>query len=394
MFTFVKYFVWTLLYSVFLFLFYSQAYRPQNKYPSDLPAHINFINHLNDIAHPLWHYCVIFISDILHISLQHAAIAFTSLLVLSIFIIINKILEFTLKNELQTITSSTKQYILLILSFALLTASAIYFPFFSTYIYLGQSACGIWHNVTLLMVKPFAFLSMFFSVLYIQTKNTKFFILGLLLTVLSIFSKPNFILMFLPALYIFILYYLYQEKNIPFKEFFKINTIFNQNKHIFIYLFIITLVSFSILISQFLAIFGGNNPIESKIIVDFLGVWSVYTPNVGVSLFLIILFPLLTLIFIRHTKSDFYVLSLIMFIISVIIYSVFAESGHRYHDGNFSWSMHIAYHIFFLFSTVEFLKGYNHLSTWKKYLLSITFSLHIISGLFYFGRILSGFHYV
>ena len=394
MFTVVKYFVWTLIYSVFLFLFYNQAYRADGKYPSDLPGHINFISHLEDIAHPLWHYCVIFTSDLFHISLQYAAIGFSSLLVLIIFVIINKILNFTLDNELNMLSKTTKTYVLLFVSFTLLTASAIYVPFFNKGIYLGQSACGVWHNVTLLMVKPFAFLSMFFSILYIQNKDIKLFILGILLTIMSIFAKPNFIIMFLPSLYLFVLYYIYKQEQKLVKNLLQIKKMFNTYRHIFIYLFVITFFSLSILISQFLAIFGGNNPIESKIIIDFLGVWSVYTPNVGISLLLIILFPLLTLIFVRHEKSDFYILSLIMFIISIVIYSVFAESGHRYYDGNFSWSMHISYHLFFVFSVIEFLKNYQLLNHWTKYLLSITLSLHILSGLLYLGKLLIGLHYV
>lgn len=388
MFIFVKSFVWTLIYSVFFFLFYNQVYRPLGKYPSDLNQHIGFIDHINLIAHPLWHYIVRIIADLFQISFQHAAILFTPLLVVSIFIIINKILEFTLKNESRTTT--TKQYTLLFFSLALLISSAIYLPFFNKYIYLGQSACGVWHNVTLLMVKPLAFLSMFFTVLYIQTKEIKYFTLGILLTTTSIFAKPNFIIMFLPSLYLFILYYIYKQKDTPLKKSYNIKTIFDTYRYVFIYLFIITLISIGILISQFLTAFGENNPGNSKVIFDFLGVWSLYTPNIIVSILLTFMFPFFVFIFINHKKSDMYVLSIIMLVVSMVIYSCFAESGSRYDHGNFAWTVHIAYHIFFVFSIVEFLKGYDTFSYWKKYLLSITLSLHIISGLFYLGKILNG----
>ena len=391
MFIFVKSFVWTFIYSISFFLFYNQVY---NRYPGDMPAHIEFINNLDLIAHPLWHLSVQFISELFSIPIRHSIILFTSSLVLSTFIIITAILDFILKDELHFMRKAHKQYLLLFASLILLIVSAIYFPFFNQSIYLGQSACGIWHNVTLLMVKPFAFLSMFFTILYIHTKNTKFFILGFIFTITSIFAKPSFIIVFLPSLYLFILYYLYKEENRSLKELLHIKKIFNNHKHIFIYLFIITLVSIGILISQFLTIFGETNPVNSKIIFDFLGVWSSYTPNVVTSLLLTVMFPLLTLIFIRPTKNDFYILSVIMFIISILIYSLFAESGHRYYDGNFAWTMHITYHILFVFSVIEFLKGYQALNDWKKYLLSITLSLHILSGLFYLGKILSGMTYV
>jgi len=392
MFILVRSFLWLLIYTVFFFLFQHQTYRPLREYPSDLPGHISFISHINDIAHPLWHYIVKFISSIFHISLQLSAISFTALLVVILFIIINNILEFSLENQLNSLSSTTKRYLILFITFSLLISSAIYMPFFNKNLYLGQSACGIWHNVTLLMVKPFAFLSIFFTIRFIQAANIKFFIVALLSTIISIFAKPSFIIIYLPALYVFVFYFIYQSKRTILQNLLQIKNVLY--KHIFYYLILVTFFSILILIIQFLIIYGGGNPVESKIIFDFLGVWSLYTPNIIISLVLIIAFPILVLILMPHKKSDFYIFSLIMFIISLIIYSLFAESGLRYSDGNFAWSMHIAYHILFLFSTIEFIKGYDLLVSWEKHLLSIVLSLHILSGLYYFVQILNGQHYI
>jgi len=138
----------------------------------------------------------------------------------------------------------------------------------------------------------------------------------------------------------------------------------------------------------------------SRIILDFLGVWHIYTKSILLSLVLAIAFPL-TIVYFRWRqviKNDYLLLSWLILIMGIIQFALFAEAGPRYTDANFEWGYNIALATVFLFSVVEFflwrreVKISNCISNGlqvAKYLLF----LHTISGIVYFLRILAGKSY-
>jgi len=78
----------------------------------------------------------------------------------------------------------------------------------------------------------------------------------------------------------------------------------------------------------------------------------------------------------------------------ILIAATIAESGKRYHHGNFTWSYVLAQQLIFVFSMIEFMKWHKKAvgSFWYN-LTAAVLSLHIVSGMIYTVRIWSGGFY-
>ncbi len=349
---------------------------------SDLGAHIQFMKqHFEQgrrLDHPFFHYVTYYISQLFSFNLVATAIVILTLSVLISAIIIFLILNESLRNDYS-------ENIILFFTFCLMIVSAIYLPFFNKNIYLGQSSPNVWHNPTTVVVKPFAFLSILLFIYLLNIENTKklimFSILEAALIAISVSAKPNFFMSFFPAVYIFLLL----RVNLFKKYFWKFT--------------VISIPALAILAWEYFMRFEEGG--ESKIIIDFLGVWSHYTPNVFISLLLLIAFPISVLIFYfkKVIKNDFLVLSWLVFLIALLQYSIFAEAYPHHYHGNFGWGRQIILPMVFTFSVVEFMKLIKepHRNKWgryKKYFVSLCFSLHVISGLCYLAMmfITGSFH--
>lgn len=356
----INYLVFSILFIISLFLIYNQAV---NGYSLSTFQHIQFIKNGVKLPHPLWHICVKIISYVFKIDLNISASLFTALLIVSYYFIILKIIKYILKLK-------DANYNLLIYSFVLLTIGPLYIPMFNQNLYLGQGSPSVWHIVTLFMVKPFALLAVFFIIKAYESNNTSHYLITFLIAILSIVAKPNFIMIFLPALIIFM-----AVKN-------------RYDKKYFIFLISIILSSCLILLYQFHGTrFGGN------IIFDFLGVWSLYSPNVLISIMLGLTFPLLFLILCyKYVKdNDYLIFSWILMLLGIILFAFYAENNsYSYRCANFMWSYLIAMSMLYIFTFIEYIKQYNKLSSFVKYSLLILISIQEITGLYYVINILCG----
>lgn len=385
---FKKCFFFSSIFFLSYFLFYHQIYDAEGmKYSSDLPKHINlaiqFLTGESSHTHPGFP-PLIGIFHILKLSYSDSAILVLAITVTVISILIYRILVNLLKDMY-----SEEQ--VLFFSLALIIVTAIYVPFFNKDIYLGQGSPNVWHSPTLLVVKPFSILSIFFTVQFLSSKrhqdSYKFMFILAILFFISSLMKPNFIIAFLPGLFIFLV-----MKQIKNKE---------LNLRLNLKLCLISLPTVFILLWQYLIKFDSVEG-KSKIIIFLFAVWGRLTPNPIISLLLLIAFPLAILIFRfkKVIKDDYIILSWICFGVALAQYIVFAESAPMFSHGNFGWGRIIMVHILFVFSTVEFLKWIKSISintvTWELvqiYVTSTLLSLHIVSGLFYFIKILSGGRY-
>lgn len=207
-----KYSVFILIFLLSWILFYNQVY---SGYASDLLDHIEFINNIINgtkvIPHPLFHYIVYYVHNLFILDIKIAAILVNSLLVLSLVIIIFIILD-------SFILLKVSKYLNLILVLVVIYSGTLFLPGLglSKYQYLGNGSIGIWHNVTIFMVKPFAFVSYFIFFYVIEKKNSYTNILlfiSYLCSVISIIAKPSFIIIFMPMILIYFFYQIF-NKNI------------------------------------------------------------------------------------------------------------------------------------------------------------------------------------
>ncbi len=119
-----------------------------------------------------------------------------------------------------------------------------------------------------------------------------------------------------------------------------------------------TVLSVLILAYQFTNTYVGDE--NSSIIFDFLGVWSLYTPSVAVSIMMALGLPFLISIFNYQSvkKNEYIKFSWLLVLFSTILFTCFAESGSRYSDGNFSWSWMASLSFLYIFTLIEYFKQY------------------------------------
>ncbi len=237
-------------------------------------------------------------------------------------------------------------------------------------IYLGKGSPNIWHNITIWVVKPFAFLTIVSILIAIQANDSKYYFFAYILSVISLFAKPSFIIMFLPAIFLVAI----------------INKYFT--KDFWIFYGTLALTSLIILLYQF-----SNTFSKSEIIFDFLGVWSTNSSNIALSIVLGLAFPLLFVILNKKVLEEplFQILWIQVFI-GITLYALFAQSGKQYMHANFSWSYMIAMNLLYVFSIVRFACIYQKLTAVKRYLLSSILLIQVIIGTYYFIQILQGQH--
>ncbi len=308
---------------------------------SDTGLHITyikqFINGTMYIPHPLWHLSTHYLSQLLKVDYNVSASIFTALLVTLYAVIIYKVA----KSLDEYRDSEAKWYLITMIA---LTIGPFFWVDYYSRIYMGPGSPSIWHNVTLITVQPLALLSVFYTIKFFLTNKTYYFILAILVTVVSIFAKPNYIIVFLPSIVVYILLKRY----------------FDKKRLVFAAISI--LLSVAALAYQFINQYESINSESTggSVILDCFGVWSHYTPSVTVSIMMALGLPFLISLFnYRSVKENEYIkFTWLLVLFSTILFACFAESGKRYIDGNFSWSWMISLSLIYIFTIIEYFKQY------------------------------------
>ena len=364
------------------FLFYHQA---KGIFPADLQAHIDFINLFvkQGMRAPEvgFEYTIYAISKIIPIGFTYTAIAILVVMLLLLTGITYKLLDYFL------MLSEGKK---ILYTFFLMTMSAIYLPFFNKDVYLGQGSPNVWHNPTLFMVKPFAFAVIFLTIYAMDKQKYAYWILCSILLLISMFYKPSFAIVFIPALAIYLL----------------IDRPYNLKIILYAFFLVLPAMIFSLYQYDLLLHFGNTDQAISHgetIIFSKFGVLRLYTPNVFVSLLLGLAFPLSILLFrFKAVLANHYLkLTWIILIIAYLQMAFLAEydpsDPYRFVSGNFMWGYLIALQPLFIFSFIEFYKW----SMSKQMITTVIerlqlrftmvlFALHIMSGFFYTLKIFCG----
>lgn len=340
-------------------------YRATDAFHSDLLAHMDIATQLFEgkgyLAHPGFYWIAKLLEVVSPLDFRQASVCVLSIFATLIAYIIFKVLEKETEHAL-------------VYTGMLMLVSAIYIPFFN-HLYLGQASSNIYHNPTLIIVKPFAYLSLILFIRLLDQTNKKMFWWATIILTLSVIMKPNFILAFLFTIPI---YLLLKKANL---------------KHWLLSIAMIVPTLF-ILVYQYVRTY--NTQTTSSVMIDPFGVWNLWTPSPLFSFFLGTAFPLAIVIF-RYRQvwnSKFLLCSWIGLVISYSQFILLAEGGQRFGDGNFAWGLQIFIAMVFLFSVIEWIHWKKEISTdWKMNLVNIIFSLHLVSGIYYLIRIMLGYSY-
>lgn len=365
-------FVFCLL-TVYAIIFWRQS---QGLLASDLLAHVRFIGtRLDSIVHPIFHWTTKITSDIFDVDLSRASVfvlLFYSLLSGCCFF-------YTLQAQLKGLYEWPA---LIIASGTLMVVSAVWLPVFNENIYLGVGTPNVMHNPTLITVKPFAFLVLIiYSNLVLEDRFSRRMVALILCSVvslLSVLAKPNFAFAAIFSMPLWLVFCLRNEN------------IFNWRR--FIILLYPILLMVGCLMYQYFSKYGMENS-SSKVVFDFLGVASLRSSNVFISLLLLSLFPFLLIVFFPKVLNSYMVLATCAtYIIACLQFIFLAESGPRYNAGNFGWGRQILISFVFCVCLAEFLKlcrmSLNKIEKAKVTILAVIYIVHIISGVIYFNQLL------
>lgn len=279
--------------------------------------------------------------------------------------------------------------------FCLVLVSPIWLPFFNPNMIMGQSSPNLLHNPTNLMVRAVAFPCFIWYAAIMDGigKKTGFrlgawkFTALSLLVLLSSLSKPSFVQVFLPAIFILAVIKVVQYRKAAILPVLIVGAS-------------VIPVALLMLMQAWVAFYaphpGGGPP--SGVGIAFLKIWSPGTPNVALSMLLAIFFPLIVLLWSLTARkiSTVDVLAWIMWGVGAAEAAFLFEKGRRMWHANFFWGYSLA--LFFLWFvaldkfislTKEHVGGAaGSKCKWWFYVAVPALLLHVASGVCYLWRIL------
>lgn len=249
--------------------------------------------------------------------------------------------------------------------------------------YYGYIGLVNFHNPTIHLLKPFALLAIILvkPAFDGQKKAALLYIVSALTVILSALSKPNFLLVFIPALCLLAGIKFLQKKplDIPY------------------ILFGFVLPSLEILLLQWYIAYASGNSGDAIVFAP-LRVITHFSDHLVLKFLLSCLFVLQSSIVLNKQFSSEIPLQLglLIFIIGMIQTYLLAEDGSRLYHGNFLWSGQIA---LFLFNAilarscfVFFCKEKTHLSV-AKVSVMLAYFAQVVGGIVYYLHCMLSFDY-
>lgn len=367
-------FLYAGIFALYFYISYNQVYSPTG-FSSDLPSHILFANQFFHGQYPASYpglYIIWFVvSHLLQLTTAQGAIIVDSLLAVAIAIIIRKVLEYSQCSEIEQ----------LVYTAMLMIVTPIYVPFFNRSLYLGQINPTVYHNPTILAVKPFAYLSVLCYAKWFRTKSAnRYFALAVLAILISIVMKPNFFLVFAPAAAIYLL--LHGRR---FEQWWKTGVIF--------------VLAVVVLAVQYVITYDQPDTTSHIGLTHPFRLWAIQSPNPLISILISVSFPLLILVFRwRHAvHNDYLMLSWLALCGGIVEYAMLAEKGQRFVHGNLGWGMDSVIPLVFLFSVVEWARWIrserDQGARWHLHLTGTALALHVVSGVFLLLMVAGGLNY-
>ena len=351
-------------------VYHGVAIQAHIKFAESLAAGIKLIPHLG------YFYILWFFKVITALSWRMAA-AF----LLSIFATLNAMaVHFVFKRCLPGYSTA----VLLGLTAITMTVAAIYVPFFNKAIYFGQGSPNMWHNSTVIAVKAISILTFYMAINLIENRanqhSWKYIGSTAALMALSVFIKPTFMIVLLPAVGLYILFKHRKEFDIYWK------------------ITITALPAIGLMLYQYINLYSGRelgvHGVQRTSELDILTVWRMFTPNVFVSILITIAFPLAVLVFRYRSviKNNYLIAAWIAMIAGMLQFALFAEhdmAGRVIRSANWIGGYLIGLTLVFVFTMPEFanwLKGSDYrdrIENSKIWFTSILLALHTFSGFCY-----------
>ncbi len=272
----------------------------------------------------------------------------------------------------------------------LMLAMPIWLPSFNPNIMIGQGGPNLLHNPTNIMVRLLALPCFLWCAAIMdgigkesvsRMRACKIIALASLVLLASL-SKPSFIQMFFPAMFIMAAVKLVKYRKAAIGA---IGIVFVS----------FVPVLFLVALQARVSFYGGNG---AGITIAFLKVWRYYSPNVFVSIMLAVLFPLIVLLWSIRVRavSTSDLLAWIMYGVAVAENALLCEKGPRWWHGNFGWAVNLA-QFFIWFTAIDRFVSLVKVCANKILGLErelwfwcavVACSLHLLSGLCYLWRVL------
>lgn len=256
--------------------------------------------------------------------------------------------------------------------------------------YIGYQNASIWHNSTYICMKLVSvFVLWYFLKLIDEYKNkltVKQWIIFTALVALSTGIKPSFLMVFAPVMAIMLL--IDWIKGTKFRK---------------VFVFGLTVIpSLLIILWQNVVLFGADT--GNGFTIKPFYTLAQRSDNPKIALVLSVLFPAIVGLFhIKDVwKDKLYLGSLLIWAFGFLEVFLFVESGTRSKDANFMWGYSISLFVLFLISFVRWLRACLHKDFLGKmkvircgYLVvtGAVFAYHVISGIWFFGILLTGATY-
>ena len=342
--------------------------------------------------HFIYHLLVIFVNSVTSFSFLNSGFVVIGLSVFFTFLFLMEYLQFS--------APTTYRAPLAVLCLALFFLHPIPLLYWrDKHMYYGYMAPNIFHNPTVILLKPLALLHFMMFTRLIDTSNYKLrnLILLVLITSVSILAKPSYMMTVLPATVLIWLYSTLKEKN------------FSKQTTQLIALGLI-LPTVALIGWQFFRTFGPQGAEvtrwnKGKLAFSPLELFRYYSstlsfiPKVLGSL----AFPLSVIFFhFKVAKRSFdFQLALVNMLVAAIFNYCLVDKGGCFLCGDFGWSSQIALFLFncvslkIFFQSIDFsTDGFTN--TRSKLGIAIPmalFTLHVISGVFWYSSNLFPAHF-
>ena len=271
---------------------------------------------------------------------------------------------------------------------------------------------NVWHNPTTVAVMPFGILLFYFGLLTLKVRTLKNYLLLAAIVILNFFSKPSYILAWIPTIFLTLTFMKTDEEG---------NFVFNFNfKRLLIAFAMVVPLIVGLLLMKTTSkslrehiLFSIPFAIQSHLLhIDFdrninlilerisgmsftamKGSWqtfwyfALYKP---LTLACGLAFPAAAFLISKKKKDGLLVFAwLSLFVSFAIAYSLSQDGAHRTHL-NFTWQIPVVVSTLFLASLLNFFSDEDHFPkmTWPAALTVGLFLLHAYSGLLYLQRLI------
>ena len=333
------------------------------------------------LAHPLWHFFTSLFVKVFYLAPMIACGISTAIFCSLTFLVTRGILIYYIDEPKYNLVCD-------VFAMLLMYMQPLYIKQFNSNQIIGQGSPFMLHNPTSLAVQPFALICTFILIKILKThfkeKNTPAFKEYLRLSFFSFLStlaKPSFLQVFLPAIFLVLVFPLIRNKFKDITFCLKLVAAFTPS------LFNIIRV----MISEF--IFPTSS--DGGIAIEFFSVWRAQSPFVPFSIMLAAGFCLLYVILKNKKISNKLDIGfiLICWLIGILEFGFITETGYRKFHGNFSWGYCTSLSLMYVFVTAELLSNaLSKTSSIKKIgmpeaLAFAVLSVQFVQGVIYFFSI-------